>query len=244
MSLIKFYLLFFAIIFSTNCQDESSLVDLIKGYIQNNVSNEVLLNLIEFIRHRNNHKFPDNLDKNKKAFQNHLNTIKNNKGFIEDQSSYTDMSYGIQKVSESGCGLIAAYNVIHYLTNKDDIDFPAIIQALENDGIILRGLFGTSMKAIDEYLQKQGFKTKSSCKKAEYDKIGQDYNAFVLTVYNSKDDIFQGMHFMAITKKDGKFYVHNNGRNSASVAYSSISDVLNRINGGKAKDIYLTGAKK
>ena len=243
MSYIKFFIIFFVIIISSQCQNENHFANLLRRYIKINVNNDVLLNLIEFIRHRNNHRYPDNLKKNQKAFQSHLYTIKNNKGFIEDQSSYTDMAYGIRYISESGCGPIAAYNVIHYLTNNENIDFPAIIQAFEYDGIIIRGLFGTSMKAVGEYLHKQGFRTKSSWKKQEYDKIGKDYDAFVLTVYNSKYNIFQGLHFIAITKKNGKFYVHNNGRNSASVAYSSISDVLNRINGGKAKDIYLTGAK-
>ena len=244
MSLFKFFFFLFIIISSAQCQTESSFINLIKMYIQNGVSNEVLLNLIEFIRRRNMHNFPNNYEKNRKAFQTHLNTIKNNQGFIEDQDSYNNMFYGIRKISYNGCGVIAAYNVIHFLTGRDNIDFPAIIQAFENDGIILRGLFGTSMKAVDEYLQKQGFVTKSSWKNVEYDKIGQDYDAFVLTIYNSKTDIFKGMHFIAITKKSGKFYVHNNGRNSASIAYYSISDILNRINGGNAKDIYLTGAKK
>ena len=49
---------------------------------------------------------------------------------------------------------------------------------------------------------------------------------------------------MAITKENGKYYVHNNGINSSSIAYNSITDVLNRINRGKAKNIYLTGVYK
>lgn len=244
MSPSKFFFLFFIIIFSSKCQDEKSFLDLLKSYIQSHVSNESLLSLIELVRHRNSHNFPDNYETNKAAFKNHINTIKHNKGYIEDQGSYSDMKYGIKKVSESGCGIIATYNVIYHITKKENIDFPSIIKAYENDGIILRGMFGTSMKAVDDYLKKQGYRTKSSSKKEDYDGIGQNYDAFVLTIYNSVDDITQGMHFIAITKTNGKYYVHNNGRNSSTVAYTSISDVLKRINGGKAKDVYLTGVKK
>ena len=243
MSPMKIIFLFYIIIFSSKCSSESSILDMLKRFLQNHVDNDVFISFIEVVRHMNTHNFPDNFNKNKEAFKNHALAIKRNRGFIEDQNNYKDMSYGIKTLSENGCGCIATYNVIYHLTNQLDIDFPSIIKALEDDGIILSGVFGTSMKAIDDYLRSQNFRTWSSSKKEDYDKIGEATDASILTVYNSVEDITRGIHFMAITKTNGKYYVHNNG-NSPSTAFNSISDVLNRINGGKAKDIYLTGVYK
>ena len=52
------------------------------------------------------------------------------------------------------------------------------------------------------------------------------------------------MHTICITKKQGKYYVHNNGAKSSSVPYDSITDVLAKINDGKDKDIFLIGINK
>ena len=244
MSPFKILFLLSLVIFSSNCSEESSFIELLKSFAQNHLDNDFLIITIEIIRKKGSHNFPDNFAKNKAAFKSHAVSIKQNEGFIEDQHNYKDMYYGIRSLSESGCGLIATYNVLYHLTKKQDIDFPSIIKFYEKDGIIFKGLFGTSMVAIDDYFKKNGFRTWSSSKKSDYDKIGEATDASILTVYNSVDDIFQGIHFMAITKENGKYYVHNNGSNSSKIAYSSISDVLKRINSGKAKDIYLTGVYK
>ena len=201
MSPLKIIFLLSLVIFSSNCSEESSFLDFLKKFAQNYIDNDLLIMSIEIIRRRNKHNFPDNFAKNKAAFKNHefairhnkgfiedqhnyndmsygIQTlsvafknhefaIKHNKGFIEDQHNYKDMSYGIQPLSKNGCGLIATYNVLYHLTKQENIDFPSIIKYLENDGIILRGLFGTSMKAVDDYFKKHGFRTWSSANKKE-----------------------------------------------------------------------------
>ena len=88
-----------------------------------------MVNKIEIFRYQIKHDFPDNFEKNKEAFKGHAFTIRCNKGFIEDQNNYADMSYGSQPLSKEGSGLIAIYNVIYHFTNKLDIDFPSIIKA-------------------------------------------------------------------------------------------------------------------
>ena len=196
------------------------------------------------MRKRNDHRLPDNYAKNKAAFKNHAIAIRNNNGYIEDQQNYKDMSFGIKPLSFNGCGLIATYNVLYYLTKKEDINFASIIKDLEYDGILFGGLFGTSMKAIDDYFRKIGYRTKSSSNIRDYDKIGRETDASILTIYNNAYNIFQGLHFIAITKERGKYFVHNNGEYSSNTAYNSITDVLCRINSGKSKHVYLTGVYK
>lgn len=242
---LKVFFLFFLLLSTTKCSsEESSFIQFLKGFIQNHLPNEILVNMIEYLRKRNKHDFPDNFQKNQAAFKNHLPTIKRNGGYIEQQSKFSDMSYGLKPLSYNGCGLIATYNVIFHLTGSYDIDFPTIIKAFENDGIILNGYFGTSMVAIQDYFKKKGYKVTGSSKNEDFNNIGNQYNACIITVFNDVNDITDGMHFIAVTKKDGKYTVHNNGYNSSSVVYTSIDDVMKRINSGKAKGLYIVGVSK
>ena len=196
------------------------------------------------MRKRNNHRFPNNYAKNQAAFRNHAITRRNHNGYIEDQQNYNDMSFGIKPLSVNGCGLIAIYNVLYYFTKNDNINFAAIIKDLEYDGIVLGGLFGTSMKAVDDYFRKIGYRTKSSANIRDYDQIVRETDASILTIFNNGYNIFQGLHFIAITKERGKYFVHNNGEYSSNTAYNSITDVLCRINSGMSKHVYLTGVYK
>ena len=239
----KILFLFFLLILSSNCQDYEVFIKKLKGYLQNNVDNDVFINFMELLRKNFKKKF-NHLEENRKAFPNHLPTIKRNYGFIEDQGSYTDMNYGLLSFSANGCELIAIYNALFEMTKSYNIDLPEIIDMFEKDGMVLSGLFGSSMKAIEEYFVNKGYKTKSSSKKIDYENIAKNADVLILTIYNNIDDITDQVHTICITKKDGKYFVHNNGRNSASVAYSSITNVLEKINSGRAKDIFLIGINK
>ena len=244
MSPLKIIFLFILLISSSDCSEKSNFLSFLTRFGNNQIGNEYLIFIMEIMRKRNNRRFPNNFAKNRAAFKNHASAIKSNNGFIEDQQNYNDMSYGVKTLSENGCGLIAIYNVLYHLTQNENIDFPSIIQDLEYDGIVLGGIFGTSIKAIDDYFRKKGFRTKSSGLIRDYDRIGRETDASVLTIFNNGINIFQGIHFIAITKKGGKFYIHNNGAYSPDVAYDSITDILTRINSGRAKNIYLTGVYK
>lgn len=83
---------------------------------------------------------------------------------------------------------IATYNVLYHLTGNNNIDYPSIIDSYEKDGIVLDGLLGTSAKAIEEYFIKNGFKTMSSTKEEDFDKIG--YETDVLYLYIIIEMIF------------------------------------------------------
>ena len=137
----KFLLIFFIVLFSSKCDTYDSILSFFKSFIQNHISNDAFLTVIDYIRHKNNHNFPDNYQNNTIAFKNHKPTITRNNGYIEDQSSYTDMFYGVKPVSYNGCGVIATYNVLYHLTHKTDIDFPSIIRELEYDGLLIRRVY-------------------------------------------------------------------------------------------------------
>ena len=241
---LKIFFLLLLLLSSSQCISKEEIIAKLKGFIQNNVSNEIVINFLEILRIYVKKDFPSHLAQNREAFKNHLAKIKANKGLIEDQGNYKDMTYGLLPLSDNGCELIAIYNALYDLTKKNDIDFPLIIDMHEKDGILLSGLFGTSMRAIEEYFVKNGFKTRSSSKKENYENIAKESDVLILTMYNNIYDITAQIHTIAITKANGKYYVHNNSSNPPSIGYNSITDVLNKLNNGHAKDIFLIGINK
>ena len=215
-----------------------------KSFIPQKVSNESILSFYNLLRKSASHNFPGNLEKNTQNFKNHLKKIEENKGYIENQHDYTDMNYGNKTIAFCGCEIIATYNAIYDIKGYHYIDFPEMINDFEKDGIVLSGFFGTDPRAIEDYLNKKGFKTISSTKIEEYDKIGEKAEALIFTIYNDKNNIFNMIHTINITKKNGKFYIHNNGHNCHLKPYDSISDLILKINNGNAKDIFLIGIFK
>ena len=234
------------LLLTSNCSLIDDIIKKLKSFLQNNVDNEVVVLFMEVFR-KNIKLFPNHLAKNTEAFKNHINAIKAYKGYIEDQENYSDMSYGILHLSNNGCGTIATYNVLYHLTGDYNIDYASIVDSYEKDGIVFNGLLGTSAIAIEDYFKKKGFKTMSSTKEEDFNKIGYETDASVVLVYNDKDDIFDSIHYMAITKTDGKFYFHNlhhSGGIPSNIGYDSISDGVGKINNGKSKGIFLVGVSK
>ena len=242
---IFFYSIISIILFSySTAINIDSLINLFKSFLQKNVSNKELLKFLQMFGSLSAKAYPGNLEHNIKNFQNHLATINENNGYIEDQRNYGDMKFGLETISFSGCEIIATYNALYDLTGKHNIDFPAMIDYFEKDGILLYGYFGTAPQALEEYLNKLGFETMTSTEKEDYYYIQEACDAFILTIYNDKDDITKMIHTIAISKRNKKYYVHNNGYYGHLEEYDSILDILSKINDGKAKDIFLIGIKK
>ena len=241
---ILFNIFIICILFTCTFESLDSIVEYFKSFLQKKVPNNIILNAIELLRKFPPQDYPGNLENNIQKFPNHLNTIKRNNGFIEDQHNYSDLKYGLQTISFSGCEVIATYNALYDLTGDENIDFPKIIDYFEKDGILLYGGFGTAPQAVEEYFNNLGFETKLSTNNKDYYNIQNDYDTFILTKFNDIDDITNCVHTICITKKNGKFHVHNNGYYGHTIEYNSISDILERIDYGKAKDIDLLGIRK
>ena len=232
------------LLLTTNCSIDD-IIKKMKSFLQNKVNNEIIVQFMEIFR-KNKKQFPSHLAENTEAFKNHLNTIKANKGYIEDQKNYSDMSYGLLHISNSGCGAIATYNVLYHLTGNNNIDFASIVDIYENDGIVLYGFLGTSAIAIENFFKEKGFETMSSTKEENFDKIGYETDASIVLAYNDRDNILDSIHYMAITKADGKFYfhnLHNSGGIPSNIGYNSISEGIGKINNEKSKGIFLVGVK-
>lgn len=239
--LFNIFIIFIFFTFSSQI-DKESVLEYLKSFLQRNVPNSVLLSAIQIIRKLTPEVYPGNLENNIKNFDKHKSSIKRNKGYIEDQYNYWDLKYGYRTIDYSGCEIIATYNALYDLTGEEDRNFPEMIDYFEKDGILLYGYLGTAPQAVEEYLNKLGFETMRSTDREEYLQIQNECDAFILTKYNNAEDITDAIHTISISKKDGKFYVHNNS--SYFNQYNSIEELLNRIDGGGAKDIVLLGIKK
>ena len=218
------------------------------AWIPNRVDNHVIVSVLELMRkaQRLFHKdFSVNLKYNEKNFKRHIEIIQKNHGYIEDQNNYADMKYGKVTMKYAGCEIFATYNAVFSLTGKHEMSLAQMIFDYEKDGAVLSGKFGTSPKAVSDYLTKLGFITYFSAREEEFDKIGREYDSLILTMYNDRNDIRKEVHTINISKDCEMYIAHNvycNGKVVGPFAY--VSEVIENINGGKAKGISLIGIKK
>lgn len=213
--------------------------------IPRKIDNRTVLHFFEFLRNfqkllRRSYKM--NLALNVASFENHLHTIDKNNGFVEDQHNYQDMKYGKATMYGCGCEIFAVYNTFRSLFGVQRISLPEMIAHFEKDGMVLSGKFGTSPRALCDYMESQGLHTILTTKENEYDLLAEKYNSFILTMYNDKNDIRSEVHTVNISKENGIFTAHNVYCNGFAVGpYPSIRELISHINSGKAKGISLIG---
>lgn len=218
------------------------------AWIPNRIDNHVVVSVLELMRkaQRLFHKdFSVNLKYNEENFKRHIEIIQKNRGYIEDQNNYADMKYGKVTMKYAGCEIFATYNAVFSLTGKHEMSLAQMIFDYEKDGAVLSGKFGTSPKAVSDYLTKLGFITYFSAREEEFDKIGREYDSLILTMYNDRNDIRKEVHTINISKDFEMYTAHNVYCNGNVVGpYACVSEVIKNINGGKAKGISLIGIKK
>ncbi|MCQ2509075.1 MAG: hypothetical protein MJ116_01230 [Lachnospiraceae bacterium] len=185
------------------------------------------------------------LSNNTAAFLYHLPSMKKAGGYIEDQHNYRDMSYGVSTMMHAGCEIFAVYNALYTLNGKHTIPLPEMIREFEKEGMVLSGRFGTSPKALVQYLNRNGYKTEMVIGKNNFDALGPKYRALILTMYNNAADIRDEIHTIHISRDAAGFTAHNVYCNGSLVGPSkTISDLILSINKGKARGICLIGVKK
>lgn len=227
---------------------KNRITQIVCAWIPNRVDNHVIVSVLELMRkaQRVFHKdFSANLKYNEEKFKRHTESIQKNHGYIEDQNNYEDMKYGKVTMKYAGCEIFATYNAVFSLTGKHEMSLAQMIFDYEKDGAVLSGRFGTSPKAISDYLTRLGFITYFSTDEEEFDKIGREYDSLILTMYNDRNDIRKEVHTINISKDFEMYTAHNVYCNGNVVGpYVCVSEVIKNINGGKAKGISLIGIKK
>ena len=212
--------------------------------------NKTIINFYELLRALNKlkpkkKKIREALEYNLEKFKDHLEIIRENKGYIEDQNSYTDMKYGKVTMQYAGCEIIATFNAINNILGECTKSLSEMISEFEKDGCVLSGKFGTAPKAIADYFNKNGFIAKLTLKEKEFEEIAQQSESLILTMYNDFTDIRKEIHTVNVSKSDGKYTAHNVYCNGQIVGpFDSISEIIKNINSGKAKGISLIGIRR
>ena len=227
---------------------KTRITQIVCAWIPNRIDNHVVVSVLELMRkvQRLFHKdFSVNLKYNEENFKRHIEIIQKNHGYIEDQNNYADMKYGKVTMKYAGCEIFATYNAVFSLTGKHEMSLAQMIFDYEKDGAVLSGKFGTSPKAISDYLTRLGFITYFSTDEEEFDKIGREYDSLILTMYNDRNDIRKEVHTINISKECEMYTAHNVYCNGKVVGpCACVSEVIKNINGEKAKGISLIGIKK
>lgn len=218
------------------------------AFIPKRINNKTIITAYELLRKIQKRKktcWQEHLLINQKVLSGHLNSISKNNGYIEDQNNYTDMPYGKATMQYSGCEIFAVYNAVYSLLKHPVMDLPELISLFEKDGIAFSGKFGTSPKALLDFLKSRGFTTSFSTKEKDFDTLAATYPSLILTMYNDKNDIRKEIHTVHISKDNDMYTAHNVYCNGMVVGpYQTFRELMANINSGKAKGISLIGVKK
>lgn len=231
-----------------NANTRNEMFKKICALIPNQVDNSVVVGAFELMRKEQKllrKDFSAHFTANENTFKSHATAITKTNGYVEDQNAWTDMKYGDSTMQYSGCEVFATYNAIFNMAGMHKMSLAQMIAEYEKDGMVMSGKFGTSPKAIADFLTKQGYKTNLCTEEKDFDSVGKDSDTLILTMYNDKDDISKEVHTVNISKQNGKYTAHNVYCNGYVVGpYNSVSETIKNINGGKAKGISLIGVKK
>ncbi|MCQ2557691.1 MAG: hypothetical protein MJ135_01090 [Oscillospiraceae bacterium] len=220
----------------------------LRALIPAHVSGRAVLRFFEVLRrwHRLWHRHGGaNLLRNRAALAAHLPDLHLHGGYVEDQHQWCDTAYGRFTMSYSGCEVFAFYNALVSVGMADAASLPELIEAFERDGMVLRGRFGTSPRALLTHLKRYGLGAELSTRVQEFESIARRSASLILTLYNDGCDICKQVHTVCITKEADGYLVHNLGGNgTADGPYPGITPLLAQINGGRAKAICLLGITK
>lgn len=179
--------------------------------------------------------------------------------YIENQRALDTMLYGKSgklsdklffggehmTAADNACEVIAVYNLFAALDMKEGHDLPELMKVFSEKGICFKGRFGTSPKALTEYLRAEGLKVESlsagRLEKEHIDKLETRYDAYIFMAYNEAHKVTSMLHTMCITKETSGFVRHNSGN---ATPYTSLNEAVYAYNGGKSSPLFVLGAKR
>lgn len=163
--------------------------------------------------------------------------------YIENQNDWHEVWFGQGKnhtMSHSGCGIIAAYNALTALEETEDSETKnhanmekilSLIRFFEQNGAVLGGRIGIAPKAIAKFFEKQGYdvtftKCNAKTNETQINILGDKSDVTIITIYNNRKDICGRIHNICVTKKQGKYYIHNAGRRKSEFGNVTLWDAI------------------
>ena len=229
---------------------------MLKGFIPKYISNDTFIAFYEFLRKlgkalhgaykRNEGDFRKALNDRQALIRLKERTARTS-GYIEDQFNYLDLRYGKYSVGYCGCEVIALYNALRSLKKLGTLEFKELLVEFERDGIVLSGKFGSSPKAIADYLKKRGYRIETTTHIEEFEAVAGRSKTLILVYYNDGRDITKMVHTINISKENDyrgeEAYVAHNAYTGgrASLPQRNISELIASLAKGHAKGIYMIG---
>lgn len=171
--------------------------------------------------------------------------------YINNQLDFSDFPYGKGNIGLNGCGPVAVFNALVALKEIDTAcedksqinnSFIDILHFFEKYGAAFHGRFGTSPLVIRRYFSENGFITDTFKKKSalKLNDFSNEFSAFISIIFNDKNDIHKGLHFICSKKNaDGTFTTHNPEHTE-----STLFDTLNSCSNDEIRHVYTIGIKK
>lgn len=201
----------------------------LRAYVPNNISNQKLLQIFtdDFtkIKSITDEETEKRYKINEISWENHLKESKGiSNRYIEVQKDFEDMYFGNYAVDFNGCEVIATYNALVALNHgKSPASFPDLLKYYENSGIMINGLFGTDPQAICNYFEQQDdYSADIYLDVEDFKNKQKQYDVYIFTYYNQKDDITKQIHTVAVTKENGKYVAHNVGSIDSADSFETI----------------------
>lgn len=122
-----------------------------------------------------------------------------------------ELRYGLRTSAATGCGWIAAYNVLRILGKQ--VDKQELIRYFERQLPLIHGNTGTSFWGPAAFFKHHGFKVTVEVRRDRFDALAGSKPACVLFYY-WRNGWKCGGHFVALHKTDRGFVGYNTYRNS------------------------------
>ena len=222
-------------------------------YVPNHVDDKTMLAVFTLmsIQGLDDSEISAHYQNNVTAFQQYL---KDHSGdyYIEDQNSMDDYNilYGSHTADYNSCEVIATYNALLDLNGGNSpASFPELLSTFESAGIAAGGEFGTDPTALYMYFDANGYDadmlTGGKINSSHCGTMQNDYETYILTTYNNKDNVGDYIHTVSITSEvvDGetKYFIHN--ASGETEGYDSLYDAVSGYNNSNGEPISLIGVK-
>ncbi len=228
------------------------------AFIPQHISNRKVLNVLSFLRRIGKVSA-------KKSIENHIHNLGILTSqtaslfvpgeYVENQAEWKNVRFGSKyTMSYSGCEILAVYNALISLGEKPDGSTLAdLISAFEKKGAVLKGMFGTSPKELENYFRDAGYQVTctESRKSADWEILSKNSDTVIATFYNDGRNIFRQVHTVNISKDEDGFYIHNGyvaikdreGKRTyiKKGPFGSLSFAIQNLSRGNAEMIYLIG---
>ena len=228
----------------------------VKGFIPQKINNNTFLTVFNILANLSD--IPEAIIEqnavDNAAFLADADSPLSERGFIENQSEWAQIKFGIGKnanMAYAGCGIIATYNALYAL--KEEVSAQTMVELIsyyERDGAVLGGAFGVAPNAITEYFTEKGYNVEETSDRESdaVNRIGEEYETVIVTVYNDEKDITQQVHTVSITKEtNGTFTVHNvsginnKGEDITNDSYETLQEAIENISDQKPLVINVIG---